>query len=144
MSKNAENYVCHYSAIKEPIAKIIFGSENDEEIRMIEKELKSQPSADEFDFICSEKTLYEILPKGIGKGTSIINLCHHLNIDIKKTIAIGDYNNDISMFKAAEIGIAVSNACDEALVEADYITVSNEEHALAKVIYDLESGKYNI
>ena len=141
---HAENNVCHYSAIKEPIAKIIFGSENDEEIRMIEKELKSQPSANEFDFIRSEKTLYEILPKGIGKGTSIIKLCHHLNIDNKKTIAIGDYNNDISMFKAAEIGIAVSNACDEALAEADYITVSNEEHAIAKVIYDLESGKYNI
>lgn len=141
---HAKNYVCHYTAIKEPIAKIIFGSENCEEIRMIEKELKSQPSANEFDFIRSEKTLYEILPKGIGKGTSIKNLCHHLNIDIKETIAIGDYNNDISMFKVAGIGIAVSNACDEALAEADYITVSNEEHAIAKVIFDLESGKYNI
>ena len=141
---NAENNVCHYTAIKEPIAKIIFGSENDEEIRMIEKELKIQASADEFDFIRSEETLYEILPKGIGKGTSIINLCHHLNIDIKKTIAIGDYNNDISMFKVAGIGIAVSNACKDALDAADYITVSNEEHAIAKVIFDLESGKYNI
>lgn len=141
---HAENHICHYTEIKEPIAKIIFGSESDEEIRKIEKELKSQPSANEFDFIRSEKTLFEILPKGIGKGTSIINLCHHLNIDIKKTIAIGDYNNDVSMFKAAGTGIAVSNACDEALAEADYITVSNEEHAIAKVIFDLESGKYNI
>lgn len=141
---HAENNACHYTAVKEPIAKIIFGSENAKEIGMIENELKSHPSANEFDFIRSEKSLYEILPKGIGKGTSIINLCHHLNIDIKKTIAIGDYNNDISMFKAAGIGIAVSNACDEALAEADYITVSNEEHAIAKVISDFESGKYSI
>ena len=61
-----------------------------------------------------------------------------------KTIAVGDYNNDISMFKAAGIGIAVSNACKEALDAADYITVSNEEHAIARVICDLESGEYQI
>lgn len=141
---HAVNYVCHYTAIKEPIAKIVFASDKEEEIEMIEKELKSHPSADKFDFIRSEKILYEILPKGIGKGTSVTKLCQHLNIDNRKTIAIGDYNNDISMFKAAGIGIAVSNACEEALSEADYITVSNEEHAIAKVIYDLESGKYDI
>ncbi|MBQ7032247.1 MAG: HAD family phosphatase [Clostridia bacterium] len=137
-----ENIVCHYNDVKEPIAKILFGSENEQEIKNIEKMLKSHPLANGFDFIRSEKTLYEILPKGIGKGTSVKNLCRHLNIDVNKTIAIGDYNNDISMFKASGIGIAVSNACDEALAEADFITVSNEEHAIARVIYDLESGKY--
>lgn len=137
-----ENLVCDYNDIKEKIAKILFGSESDEEISRIEKMLKVHPLANEFEFIRSEKTLYEILPKGIGKGTSIINLCKHLNINVNKTIAIGDYNNDISMFKAAGIGIAVSNACKEALDAADYITVSNEEHAISKVICDLESGKY--
>ena len=125
-----------------PIAKIIFGTEEDEEITMIENVLKSHPLAEKFDFIRSEKTLYEILPGGIGKGTAVTNLCRILNIDNNKTIAIGDYNNDISMFKAAGTGIAVSNACEEALSEADYITVSNEEHAIAQVIYDLENNKY--
>lgn len=100
--------------------------------------------SNELDFIRSEKTLYEILPRGIGKGTSIINLCHHLNINANKAIAIGDYNNDILMFKASGIGIAVSNACKDALLSADYITASNEEHAIARVIRDLELGKYNL
>jgi len=139
-----ENLVCHYGDVKEPIAKILFGSEKEEEIKLLEKMLKEHPLANEFDFIRSERTLYEILPKGIGKGTAIVNLCKHLKIDDAKTIAIGDYNNDISMFEAAGVGIAVSNACREALDEADYITVSNEEHAIAKVISDLESGKYNL
>ena len=139
-----ENTVCHYNDVQEPIAKILFGSESEEEIQKIEKMLKSHPLANDFDFIRSEKHLYEILPKGVGKGTSIINLCHHLNINVNKTIAIGDYNNDISMFKAVGTGIAVSNACKDALEAADYITVSNEEHAIARVIYDLESGKYNL
>ncbi len=139
-----ENIVSDYRDVQEPIAKILFGSESDAVIRHIEKLLKSHPLANEFDFIRSEKTLYEILPKGIGKGTSIKNLCKHLNIDANKSIAIGDYNNDISMFQASGIGIAVANACSEALAAADDITVSNEEHAIARVIYDLESGKYDL
>lgn len=61
-----------------------------------------------------------------------------MNVNENKTIAIGDYNNDISMFKAAGIGIAVSNACKDALNAADFITVSNEENAIARVICDLE------
>lgn len=141
---NLENIVCHYCEVQEPIAKILFGSESEEEIQMIEKMLKSHPLANDFDFIRSEQTLYEILPKGIGKGMSIVNLCNHLNIDVGKTVAIGDYNNDISMFKAAGKGVAVSNACKETLDAADFITVSNEEHAIANVIFALESGKYNL
>ena len=42
---------------------------------------------------------------------------------------------------ALEDGIAVANACRDALEAADYITVSNEEHAIARVIRDLDSGK---
>lgn len=133
-----ENLVCHYRDVKEPIAKILFGSERDAEIKQIESLLKSHPLAESFDFIRSEETLYEILPKGIGKGIAITKLCEHLQLDIKKSVAIGDYNNDISMFRAAGVGIAVSNACQEALDAADIITVSNEEHAIAKVISDIE------
>lgn len=141
---NLENITCHYKDITEPIAKIIFCSDSDEEIRKIKDTLDKHPLGEGFDFIRSEKSLYEILPKGICKGTSIQKLCQLLGIDINKTIALGDYNNDISMFKAAGIGISVSNGCAEALEAADFVTVSNEEHAIARVIYDIESGKYKL
>lgn len=134
--------VCDYHEFALPIAKIIFGSSYNDEILAIEKALKEHPLADEFDFVRSEKSLFEILPKGVNKGLAIENLVKHLNIDIKNTVAVGDYNNDIGMFKAARFGIAVSNACPEALAAADFVTVSNEEHAIAQVICDIESGKY--
>ena len=38
----------------------------------------------------------------------------------------------------------VANACKAALDAADAVTVSNEEHAVARVIYDLEAGKYQL
>ena len=138
------NLVCHYRDVKEPIAKIIFGSGCEDDILAVEKTLKAHPMADKFDFVRSERTLFEILPKGVDKGLALAKLVEYLKMDPKKTIAIGDYNNDIGMFKTAGIGIAVSNACKEALDAADRVTVSNEEHAIARVIDDLERGEYEL
>ena len=42
------------------------------------------------------------------------------------------------MLQAAGIGVAVENATAEAKAAADHITVSNENHALARIIADLE------
>ena len=137
-----ENLVCRYDEVEEPVAKIVFGIETEEEIMAVKEILANHPLAANFDFIRSEKHLFEILPKGINKGTSISKLCECLGIDINKTVAVGDYNNDIPMFFAAKAGIAVSNACDAALKAADFITVSNDEDAIAQVIYDIEKGKY--
>jgi len=136
--------MCDYDSIPEDISKVLLCSEIEEEILGIEKLLKQHPLSGEFDFVRSERSLYEILPKNIGKGVALSKIAELLGLDIEKTIAIGDYNNDISMFKAAKLGIAVANACEDAKKEADLITVSNEEHAIAQVIYDLEKGKYDI
>lgn len=140
-STKLPNITCNYTDVNEPIAKIVFGAETEEEILGIKETLSAHPKAKKFDYIRSEKTLFEILPKGINKGISITKLAEHFNLDKNKTVAIGDYNNDIPMFSAAKIGVAVSNACEEALSTADYITVSNDEHAIAQIIYDLYDGK---
>ncbi len=136
------NLVCDYHDVTEPIAKIIFGGEEEEDILQIQKTLDAHPLAENFAFIRSEKHLYEILPKGIAKDTALVKLVEHLDLDINRTIAIGDYDNDIKILKKAKVGIAVANANESTKAVADYITVSNEEHAIAKVIEDLELGKY--
>jgi hydroxymethylpyrimidine pyrophosphatase-like HAD family hydrolase len=48
------------------------------------------------------------------------------------------------MISRAGVGIAVENATREAKSVADYITVSNEEHAIANIIYDIAGGKISI
>ena len=137
---NSPNLVCHYNDVDEPIAKIIFGDENPKDIDVLKNLLDSHPKAHNFDFIRSEQTLYEILPKGISKGSGLLKLAQLLNIDINNTIAVGDYNNDISMIENAGIGVAVANAVPEAKAVANYITVSNEDHAIAKIIDDIDKG----
>jgi hydroxymethylpyrimidine pyrophosphatase-like HAD family hydrolase len=138
------NLVGDYRKISEPLAKIVFGDKDGEKILRLAEVLYSHPRADEFDFIRSEHALYEILPKGVNKGSVIPKLAEHLHVDMKRTVAVGDYNNDIPMLISAGIGIAVSNACDAAKAAADMITVSNEEHAIAKIIYDIESGAISL
>ena len=138
------NLICHYRDVKEPIGKIIFSSEDSDELAAIEKVLRAHPLADGFDFIRSERTLLEILPKGVTKGLALIKLTEYLGVDIAKTVAIGDFDNDVAMLKTARLGIAVANASKSAMDVADAVTVSNEEHAIAEVIYGIESGKYRI
>lgn len=136
------NLVCRADDVKDPIAKIIFGSDSETDIREIENLLNSHPLASDFDFIRSERRLFEILPKGVDKGLALRKLSEYLGVDINRTVAVGDYNNDIGMFKAAKLGIAVANACKDAIEAADYVTVSNEEHAIARIICDIAEGVY--
>ena len=136
------NLVKGYREIDEPIAKVVLGGEEEDGLLEMGEVLKSHPVFEKFDFIRSEKNFFELLPKGIEKGVSIAKLAEFLKIDSRKTVAIGDYNNDISMMRTAGIGIAVENACPDAKAAADFVTVSNEAHAIAKVIENLENGIY--
>lgn len=133
---------CDYRDITGPAAKIIFSSDDEDNLLNIRKRLEEHKDSDKFDFIRSERVMQEVLPKGANKGLLIQKLAEYLKIDIKRTIAVGDYDNDVSMLRAAGCGIAVSNASKAALNAADAVTVSNEKDAIAKIIQDLEAGKY--
>ena len=130
----------HHRDINEPMAKILFADDDEDKILLVRDILENHPRADEYDFIRSERTLFEILPKGISKGSVLPVMADILGIDMAKTVAVGDYNNDIEMIKKAGIGIAVANASPDAKRVADHITVSNEEHAIAQTVYDIENG----
>lgn len=77
----------------------------------------------------------EFTRAGIDKGVGLHTLARHLGIDIQDTIAIGDTENDISILKAAGIGIAMANATDEVKAVASDITLSNDENGVAAAIY---------
>ena len=88
--------------------------------------------------------LYEILPKGASKGNLLPHLAAILGVDMSKTIAVGDYYNDVSMIRSAGVGVAVANAVDEAKAVADIVTVSNEESAIAKIVAMIDRGELRL
>ncbi len=136
--------LCRPEEISSPFAKIVFADTNKQNIAHVEHYLSSHPLARDFTFLGTEAILYEILPKGTHKGKALQKLSEYLSIPIEKTIAIGDYDNDIGMLQQAGLGIAVANATESAKAAADHTTVSNEEHAVARVINGLNSGEITL
>ena len=136
-STSMPHIVRHYDDVTGPVAKVVFAEADNERIMELARFLDAHPRASEFDFIRSDTMLYEILPKGVSKGAVLPLLAEFLGIDIKDTIAVGDYDNDITMLRVAGVGVAVANATQAAKQAADRITVSTEEHAIAQIISEL-------
>lgn len=80
----------------------------------------------------------EILMKGATKGSAIPRLKERLGDRARTVVAVGDYENDLDMIRAADIGYAVENAVPSLKEAADRVTVSFRESAIAKIIEELE------
>lgn len=136
------HWICPYDQVKEPVAKVLFCSDDEEELLAVGETLQAHPLGEKFSFVRSEKTLYEILPKGVQKGLALGKLTDLLGLDPKNTIAVGDYDNDVGMFLAAGLGVAVANASPKAKAAAKHhLAASNQEHAIARLVEQLEQGK---
>lgn len=89
---------------------------------------------DKIEIVPSAENYLEILPKGCSKGKAMLKLLNHLGISPTEVIAIGDYDNDIDMLKKAGLGVTLPNGSLRIKEEADYITSSGPERALAEVV----------
>ena len=70
-----------------------------------------------------------------NKGTALLALTKALGLSAEQSLAFGDGLNDISMLKAAGIGVAMGNAEKEVLAAADYVTENNDADGVAAGIY---------
>ncbi len=62
-----------------------------------------------------------VLPAGVTKGTGLQAVLAEVNLSPHNAIAVGDAENDLSMFGIAEIGAAVSNAIASVRRRADLV-----------------------
>ena len=131
---------CHYEEVTDPLMKIIFSHVSVEELARLEALLKAHPLAQQFHLIRSEQYLYEILPKGVNKGLALRKMTELFGIRADRTVAVGDYYNDLELLQAAHLSYAVDNAADEIKAAAHRITVSNNDHAIAAIIDELDRG----
>ncbi len=74
------------------------------------------------------------------KGAALQWLTAYLGLDPAQTVAFGDDLNDVSMLRAAGIGIAMGNACQEAKAAADFVTESCDESGVARALNRLTQG----
>lgn len=78
----------------------------------------------------------EIMKRSNAKGEALKRIAEA--IGAKLTIGIGNYENDIELLTAADIGYAVGDSPEIVKKAADRITVSASESAVAKIIYQIE------
>ncbi len=117
--------------------KYLVSFSNERLAHNIQMELSAAPEyKGYFEFSRSWSFGVEVLPLDGNKASGVLFLKNHLG-NVTKTICVGDFENDISMLKIADIGYAVSNACESAKAVAARITVSNDESAIAKIISEI-------
>jgi hydroxymethylpyrimidine pyrophosphatase-like HAD family hydrolase len=60
-----------------------------------------------------------VLPTGINKGTGLLRALRELDLSPHNVVALGDAENDHSLFVTCEIGVAVANAVDALKAHAE-------------------------
>lgn len=104
---------------------------------------KTLPLIDEFNglfgrgdsvFFSSNPIFAEMCSRKAGKGHALEFLADYRNVDISKTVAIGDQYNDLPMIERAGLSVAVGNAVDALKAAADYVAPDCSDSAVAHVI----------
>lgn len=90
--------------------------------------------SEEFTLVRSATIFYEFLHKKSNKGLAVESIAKQLNIPSEQVICMGDAENDHHMIKYAGLGVAMGNATEETKAIADFITDSNNDSGIAKVI----------
>ena len=118
------------------VYKIIFVTDTPEKAIYI-RDVVNERGSDELVSVRSWHTGVEILGARNTKGLSVRRVADA--IGARLVVTVGDYENDISMIKSADIGYAVANATEPLKAAADRHTVGVKDGAIAAVIYELEA-----
>lgn len=76
----------------------------------------------------------ELMPAGVDKGLALRELSQELGIPRENVMAIGDYDNDLSMFAYAGLAVAMGNAPAHVKAQAHAVTLTNGEDGVAYAI----------
>ena len=110
----------------------------------VESEAAAESLRDEMTVAADDKF---VIVRSWGKGVEVVNpwdlkgvaaLRLKEMLGARTLVCAGDFENDISMVEAADIGYAVANAIPAVKAVADRVTVDCEDHAIAAIIRELE------
>jgi Cof subfamily protein (haloacid dehalogenase superfamily) len=77
----------------------------------------------------------EITSRFASKGLALEKLAYLLKRSLDQSMAIGDSNNDLSMFEKVGLSVAMGNAHDEIKAVCTTSTLNNDENGVAHAIY---------
>ncbi|WP_125153030.1 Cof-type HAD-IIB family hydrolase [Clostridium rectalis] len=104
--------------------------DNNEKLNKIKKRLDNH-FGEKINSQFSLPHFLEIFNGKVNKGVMLKKICNLYNINTDEVIAIGDWDNDLSMIEYAGLGIAMENGSENLKIKADYITKSNDNLGVA-------------
>lgn len=78
--------------------------------------------------------IVEIYSPLVCKSNGVKEAIEYYNIDPKNTIAIGDGLNDIKLFQAVNISVAMGSSLDKVKKHAKYITLDNKHNGVLEFL----------
>ncbi len=118
-------------AVWRGVHKILCMGEADQ-IAFLEQRLKKEfPN---MQISKSKDTYLEILSKDVSKSRAADILVKYYGIEREESIAFGDSDNDIDLLEYAGLGVAMGNSYDGVKEHADYVTDTNDEEGVWKVL----------
>ena len=127
-------HIDDFSGIKddEDIIKVMMIDEPE----ILDEGMKKLPSEvyEKYSVAKSAPFFLEFFNKEASKGIGVKLLADHLGIKREEIIAVGDEMNDYSMIEYAGLGVAMGNACEKIKEIANYVTDTNDNDGVAKVV----------
>lgn len=122
----------HLNNFDIPVNKINIAT-NPPELLKIREEILA-PIKNDISYSFTSPYFIEIMKKGIDKARGLDAALQELNLTNKQAIAFGDGENDLSLIRHAGIGVAMGNATENIKNHANFITHSNDEDGIVKVL----------
>ncbi len=111
---------------------------SDDAARMTAAEAAMQAAlGDGATVVRSQPYYLDITHKDANKGGVVQFLARHYGLDPEEIATIGDQANDIAMFRASGLGIAMGNADDRVREAAHMVTEGNTEDGFAAAVETL-------
>lgn len=113
------------------VLKFVVVSDDPELLKTVRNDMMQIESV---DLMSSNYDNFEVMNKGVSKGAALERLSQFLKIPAGEMMAIGDNENDVSMFEYAGLSIAMGNAESCAKEAAMCITAPNNQDGVAIAI----------
>lgn len=102
--------LCRFSDyLDQPINKVFFTAFNHEDLLTIREQIELK-HGDAISVTFSMPECLEVMPKGVNKGTAILETLKRMGIHPEETIAFGDGLNDLEMLQVVGKGYLMGNA----------------------------------
>ncbi|MBM7556294.1 HAD family hydrolase [Halanaerobacter jeridensis] len=118
--------------LDEPPINILFNIDK-KIMRKTVRDLKKR-FGESLSIVQTTENYIDVTGQNVNKGVGLKALLKKYNLSPQDVVSFGNNYNDLDMLELADLGVVTDNAPQEVKEQADMVTVSNEEHGVAKAL----------